>query len=87
MVSFIIGIMNTETLPTLNQFWKILRSHDWTYQYSDDSRVWRQGSIESSNIHDIVKQGGEEYNKLYEEYSKYAWRQDDSISEPNEPQD
>jgi hypothetical protein len=79
--------MNTETLPTLSQFWKILRSHDWTFQYSDDSRVWRQGNIEISNIHNIVKQGGEEYSKLFEDYNKYAWRQDNSISEPKEPQD
>lgn len=77
--------MNTDTLPTLNQFWKILRDHDWTYQYSDDHSVWQRGHAELCEIHNIVKEGGEEYDKLFEDYKKYAWREDNSVQEPERP--
>lgn len=77
--------MNPVNLPTLNQFWKVLRNHDWTFEYSDDHGVWRRGSAELSNIRSIVNEGGEEYKKLFEAYSEYAWRKDDSIVEPTRP--
>lgn len=76
----------TEKLPSLNKFWRILRNHDWTYEYSDDHNVWRRGSAELSFIRSIVEQGGEDYKKLFEEYSEYAWRKDNSIKEPLRPQ-
>jgi hypothetical protein len=72
-------------LPSLNQFWRILRNHDWTYQYSDDHSVWSRGHTELCSIHNIVKEGGDEYNKLFDDYKKYAFREDSSIQEPERP--
>lgn len=75
----------TLQLPSLNKFWKQLRNHDWTFEYSDDHSVWRRGSAELSAIREVVEAGGEEYKKLFEEYSAYAWRKDDSIKQPKRP--
>lgn len=77
--------MVVDKLPTLNQFWRILRNHDWTFEYSDDHSVWRRGSAELSAIKDIVEAGGKEYKNLFDEYSNYAWRKDNSINEPVRP--
>lgn len=30
--------------PTPSEFWDKLNQHDWFYEYSDDTRVWRKGS-------------------------------------------
>lgn len=28
---------------TLGEYWDLLSKHDWTYEYSDDHRVWKRG--------------------------------------------
>jgi len=75
----------TATLPSLNQFWRMLRNHDWTFDYSDDHSIWRRGTAELSAIREVVEAGGEEYKKLFDEYSAYAWRKDNSIEQPKRP--
>lgn len=76
----------TSTLPSLNKFWRMLRNHDWTYNYSDDHSVWRRGETEICAIRAVVEEGGEEYKKLFDAYSAYAWRKDDSIQQPKRPE-
>jgi predicted nucleic acid-binding Zn-ribbon protein len=76
----------TKQLPSLNRFWRMLRDHDWTFDYSDDGSVWRRGQAELNAIREVVEAGGEEYKKLFKEYSEYAWRKDDSIKQPDRPQ-
>lgn len=29
--------------PTIDEVRKLLQSHDWSYEYSDDGDVWRRG--------------------------------------------
>lgn len=77
--------MTATEIPSLNKFWKILNNHDWTYNYSDDHSVWRRGTAEYSAIKEIVEAGGDEYKKLFEAYSEYAWRKDNSIKQPERP--
>ena len=75
----------TTQIPSLNKFWRMLSNHDWTYNYSDDHSVWRRGESQLSAIKEVVKVGGEEYKNLFDEYSEYAWRKDDSIKQPVRP--
>ena len=75
----------TTQIPSLNKFWRMLRNHDWTFDYSDDHSIWRRGTAELSAISEVVEAGGEEYKKLFEDYSAYAWRKDDSIKQPERP--
>jgi len=78
--------MTTAKLPSLNEFWRMLHNHDWTFDYSDDHTVWRGGQAQLSLIREVVEAGGEEYKKLFEDYSAYAWRKDDSIKQPERPE-
>lgn len=73
-------------LPSLNEFWNMLHNHDWSYNYSDDHSVWRRGEAQIGEIRAIVEAGGEEYKKLFNEYSEYAWRKDNSIKQPVRPE-
>lgn len=77
--------MTAKQIPSLNRFWRMLRDHDWSYNYSDDHSVWRRGELELSAIREVVEAGGEKYKKLFNEYSEYAWRKDDSIKQPERP--
>ena len=64
--------MNT----ALTDFESKLRSHDWTYQYSDDHRVWRQGQAEreaiAAQLTQLKSQGlAAEAEALYRQYSPF----------------
>ena len=37
-------------MSTLSSFARMLRKHDWFYDYSDDHRVWCKGRDNWSNI-------------------------------------
>lgn len=39
-----------------NEFWDLLRKHDWHYQYSDDYSVWRAGSDERDYLRRVAMQ-------------------------------
>ena len=61
--------------PDLNTLEKLLKTHDWYYEYSDDHRVWQRGRDQRDEIrrqmdiccglglNDIAK-------AMYEKYSK-----------------
>ena len=36
--------------PDLNTLEKLLKTHDWYYEYSDDHRVWQRGRDERDEI-------------------------------------
>ena len=35
---------------TLREYWDMLNRHDWYYQFSDDHRIWSEGSKNSDQI-------------------------------------
>jgi len=47
-----------------------LKSHDWTYQYSDDHRVWQRGQAESEAISSMMKILDPDM-KIYKKYSPF----------------
>ena len=51
---------------------KMLESHDWTYQYSDDHRYYKQGSQEYKIINEKVKEMGGWSKELADLWNKYA---------------
>lgn len=51
------------------EFLKMLKAHDWYYQYSDDHRVWSKGRAESQAIFAAMK-ANPELGKIYQEYKK-----------------
>ena len=61
---------------TLADFESKLRSHDWTYQYSDDHAVWRRGQAEreaiAAQLIQLKSQGlASEAEALYKQYSPF----------------
>jgi len=46
----------------------LLKSHDWSYYYSDDHSAYTRGAKEADDIKALVKKLGEEGQKLYDEY-------------------
>jgi hypothetical protein len=36
--------------PDLDTLEKLLKTHDWTYQYSDDHRAWKRGNEQAEEI-------------------------------------
>ena len=51
---------------------KMLKAHDWTYEYSDDHRYWERGRKEMSIINDKIKELGGWSQKIVNKYNKYA---------------
>ena len=52
---------------------KLLKSHDWFYQYSDDFNVYERGDRELNTINEVIKVledtgFGKEANDLYDKY-------------------
>lgn len=52
---------------TLEEYEQLLQNHDWSYQYTEDARVYRAGD---RNMDLIIKISGqsEEHQKLYQQY-------------------
>ena len=40
---------------SLFEFYRLLQRHDWSYNYSDDHRVWQKGMDEANMIQHILK--------------------------------
>ena len=51
----------------LKKFEKLLKSHDWFYQYSDDSKYYRAGRESAAKINYILQKNKDnpEYQELY----------------------
>ena len=51
---------------------KMLESHDWTYQYSEDHKYWVKGRQESLIIKDKIKEMGGWNQKMVDRWNKFA---------------
>lgn len=65
--------MTSDFIQLLHDFKEACRTHDWTYNYSDDHRAWKKGSEQSANINSLFKQLKEhgldkEAQKIYDEH-------------------
>ena len=51
---------NNKNIPYFHELSldKMLESHDWTYQYSDDHSWYKKGNKERNTIHNKIKEIG-----------------------------
>lgn len=66
---------------TPRKFWTACRVHDWTYEYSDDPNVYRNGKEEREHLQSIAEKGGE-YKCIYDAWHAYHF---DNGAKPEEP--
>ena len=59
--------------PEMEEYIKMLKSHDWTYDYSDDHSVWKRGSAEAAEIRRL----GDKVDPDRELYKKHSPFYDD----------
>lgn len=58
------------TTMTKEKFTKMLESHDWFYQWSDDHSKWMRGCEQRRKILEAKSQLGEDGEYLFEKYRK-----------------
>jgi hypothetical protein len=74
---------------TLKEFYKLLSSHDWYFEYSDDMSVQRKGEESLRNIRDSIKTN--EQQALYDGFQAHYFNgppwNNDQCPLPEEPSD
>lgn len=65
---------------TLQQFYKELEEHDWTYNHSDDQRAWRAGRLKQRQL--------DQWAALSDKHTALYWAYKDHIFKkaPKPPQ-
>jgi hypothetical protein len=53
----------------LARYERLLATHDWTYEYSDDHSVWQRGRAERAVLQALAQQLDPEH-KLWQEYAR-----------------
>ena len=66
---------------TPRQFWTACRIHDWTYMYSDDPGVYRNGKEENEALLEAAHKNPALMD-MYRAWSAYHF---DSAAKPEEP--
>lgn len=64
--------MNVHSVKLFN-YCKLLHEHDWSYEYSDDNSVWRQGSIERMKLLELQKEVDPEW-KVWDAFAPTDYR-------------
>ena len=74
---------------SLFEFYRLLQRHDWSYNYSDDHRMWTKGRDEANMIEHILKGNSHDpkFRSLYDEYRSWFWDVTGDITKPNAPEE
>ena len=74
---------------SLFEFYRLLHIHDWSYNYSDDHRVFQKGQDESNMIRHILDGNSrdEKYRNLYERYREWFWDTSGDVVKPDAPEE
>ena len=67
---YVEDISGSQKGTKIKELERLLKSHDWTYMYSDDRRYYDKGRDSSDKIHKLVTDIGDDGKKLYKKYSK-----------------
>ena len=60
------------------EFFKLLETHDWYFQYSDDHRAWTKGQAEASRIQSIAQEVPL-FLDMYRDYSNFVFAPKDEF--------
>ena len=63
-----------EVTPAVAEYNRLNKDHDYSYMYSDDGRVWRQGNEESKALQAIYSQLSPEEKDLVGLYNNHILR-------------
>ena len=63
---------------TEEELYKILDSHDWSYSYSDDFRVWDRGRESFNNLKQCLQEVKKNQPELLQTVKKFY---DDNVTE------
>ena len=62
---------------TKTEFFDLLKAHDWTFERSDDPRMFERGSKQERVIErakdDNWHHGDGTFDKMYRDYMTWAW--------------
>lgn len=57
----------------LKQYRELLQHHDWTYEYSDDIRMWRAGKVQRDVINNLQPELDPDF-ELWNQYCPPEWK-------------
>ena len=72
----------------LQEFYDLLKVHDWSYQYSDDHRHWTRGRDQDNMIQNILQGHSKDpqFRSLYDQYRAWAFDTQGDITKPESPE-
>ncbi len=72
----------------LQEFYDLLKRHDWSFNYSDDHRQWQRGRDQLNQIQYILKQNEDEpkYRALFDHYRECAFDVLGDVTKPERPE-
>ena len=73
---------------TIQEFYKLLNSHDWKYEFSDDHSQWQRGREQRKQIERVLAKTKDdpEFGALFKQFSSWAFDPHGDISKPNMPE-
>ena len=66
---------------TPQDFEKLCKEHLWSFQFSDDHRVWMEGHRGEATINDLVRKGNNEIRAIYLDYCFLPWEEHQVVNE------
>ena len=72
----------------LQEFYDLLKRHDWSFEYSDDHRHWQRGRDQLNQSQGILKQNEDNprYRSLFDQYRAWAFDVEGDITKPEKPE-
>ena len=73
---------------TIQEFYDLLKAHDWSYQYSDDHRYWQKGRDEANMIDHILRGNSNDprFRALHDHYRSWAFDTIGDVTKPEKPE-
>ena len=73
----------------LFEFYRLLQRHDWSYNFSDDHKVWQKGRDEANMIQHILdgNKRDEKFRNLYDQYHNWFWDTNGDVAKPIAPEE
>lgn len=68
------------------EFYDLCAAHDWTYNFSDDHRVWKRGEAERKRLVSLM-QDHHEFQGIFYAWQNYMFRdRGEPIERPERPE-